>query len=69
MTRDQILRLARKHDAGACWASDDANENCLLVLPSATVFLLDRVTDAYEDPNPAGSVGEHTRVVFPSIPA
>lgn len=67
MTKDEILELARKHDDGACWASDEADENCLLVMPNALVFLFDRFTDAYEEPNPPGSGCDHTRVVFPSL--
>lgn len=68
MDRNEILAIALKHDTQAEWASDDHDENCLLILPSATIFLLDRVPDAYEDPNPAGST-DHTRLVFPSLPS
>lgn len=66
MTKTEILAIALKHDPDACWNSDDADENCLLILPSATVFLLDRDPTAYEDPNPVG-YGTHTRLVFPSL--
>lgn len=68
MTRDEIMNIARKHDQNACWASDELDENCLLVAPSAVVFLLDRDSTAYEDPNPPGTTPDHTRVVFPSMP-
>jgi hypothetical protein len=67
MNREQIMEVARKHDPDACWASDDADENCLLVAPAALVFLLDRDPSAYEDPNPPGSTPDHTRVVFPGL--
>jgi hypothetical protein len=69
MTAREILAIAHKHDPGAVWASNDADENCLLVMPSAVVFLLDRAPDAYEDPNPPGSLAKHTRVVFPTLDA
>jgi hypothetical protein len=66
--RNEILALAQKHDPGATWMTDEDDENCLLVLPSASVFVLDRYPDAYEDPNPPGSLADHTRVVFPTMP-
>lgn len=66
MTRTEIMAIALKHDPEACWASDDADENCLLILPSAAIFLLDRDPRAYEDPNPANTT-DHTRVIFPSL--
>jgi hypothetical protein len=68
MTKDEALSIARKHDPLACWMSDDVDENCLLVAPSAVVFLLDRDPSAWEDPNPPGSTPDHTRVVFPNFP-
>jgi hypothetical protein len=62
MDRDEIIRLAKSLDPDAGWASDDADENCLLVLCTAAPELLKRNPDAYEDPNP----GENfTRIVFP----
>jgi hypothetical protein len=68
MTKDEILMLARKHDPDACWASDAADENCLLIAKEATVFILDRdVPGAYEDPNLPGTVADHTRIVFPQL--
>ena len=67
MTREEILALAQKHDPDACWATDWPDENCLLIDPDATVYLLDRVPDAYEDPNPPGQTPLHTRLVFPSL--
>lgn len=65
--RDTIMEIAQKHDPDAEWASDALDENVLLIMPSATIFLLDRYYDAYEDPNPPGSIGTHTRLVFPSL--
>lgn len=65
MTRDEILTLARKHDAQAEWATDEPDENRLLVLPNAIVFLLDRDPDAYEEPNQFPT--EHTVLVFPHL--
>jgi hypothetical protein len=69
MTKDELLLLARKHDPDACWASDADDENCLLVAPAGVVFLLDRESSAYEDPNPPGTTPDHTRVVFPRLGA
>lgn len=68
MTRDEILDTARKHDPDACWATEEPDDNCLLIAHSAAIFLLDRDPTAYEDPNPPGSVADHTRVVFPRMP-
>lgn len=65
---DAILTLAKKHDPNACWNSDEPDENCLLVDPSAVVFLLDRYPEAYEDPNEPPFTTDHTRVVFPTLP-
>jgi hypothetical protein len=67
MTKDEALSIARKHDPNACWMSNDADENCLLVAPSAAIFLLDRDPSAWEDPNPPGSTPDHTRIVFPNL--
>jgi hypothetical protein len=67
VTKDEVMTVARKYDADACWASDDADDNCLLVASSAVVFLLDREPSAWEDPNPPGSTPDHTRVVFPNL--
>lgn len=71
VTKDEIMAIALKHDPLACWASDEPDENCLLIEPAAVIFLLDRDPTAYEDPNDPKHVtsGTHTRVVFPSIPA
>lgn len=67
MTRDEIMEVALKHDPLAEWASDEPDENCLLIEGEAAVFLLDRDPSAYEDPNLPGSLGTHTRVVFPGL--
>lgn len=66
--RERIMAVAKRHDPDAEWASNEPDENCLLVLPGAVVFLLDRWPSAYEDRNPPGSIGDHTRVVFPDLP-
>lgn len=65
LTRDEIMRIAKCHDPRACWASDDADENCLLTDNDTAIFLLDTDTTAWEDPNPPGS--DNTRVIFPNL--
>lgn len=67
MTRRDIITRATEHDPDACWMSDEPGENCLLVAHSAVPFLLDRYPTAYEDPNPPGTLADHTRVVFPHL--
>ena len=69
MTRDEILRLARTYDRIAEWATDEPDENCLLIAHVPAAAVLDRVGGvwgAYEDPNPAGC--SNTRLVFPLMP-
>lgn len=61
------LTDALQHDPDAEWASDEHDENCLLVSPEAVPPLLEMYESpysyaAYEDPNPTAA---HTRVVFP----
>jgi hypothetical protein len=66
MTRDELLVIARKRDPKACWVTEEADENCMLVDPSAVRSLLDADPSAYEDPNDPPT--PWTRVVFPTMP-
>jgi hypothetical protein len=67
VNRNELLTLAREHGPNACWMSDDADENCLLVTPAGVASLLACDSSAYEDPNPPGATPKHTRVVFPEL--
>jgi hypothetical protein len=68
LTRTDLLTLARLYDDGACWSSDEPDDNCLLLKNDSAVPSLvasDPWGGAYEDPN-EGVL--QTRVVFPMMP-
>lgn len=65
--REELLAVARAHDPEAEWASDEFDENCMLVAPHVIDLLYDRDPDAYEEPNPAWAKIDFTRIIFPNL--
>lgn len=63
--RETIIALARDLDPSACWATNEADDNCLLIASSEAPTILDLYPESYEDPNDEPT--EHTRVVFPTM--
>lgn len=65
MTRADVMTVAKQFDADAVWATDEFDENCILVTHATAPKLLALADDAWEDPNPEGV--PITRIVFPSL--